>query len=173
MLRVLRFCLLLVLLGASTLAAGCSRTIGSPETDASSSATPSMSVQETGGQVTVTLDKAEYAPGDTIATTIHNGLSQTIWVEDHQTGCKIVLAEYLQAGRWQAIQNCRLMTPTRMVPLAAGSTTSAGLSTSQDFIADNTGWPPGAYRVTLTYSGSDKGTGEPSGVVHSAQFIVR
>jgi hypothetical protein len=123
--------------------------------------------------VTLTLDKSQYAANDTIAATIHNGLSQTIWVADHQTSCKIVLAEYLQEGQWQGIRNCQLMTPARMVPLAAGSTTSAGLSSSQGFIADDMGWPAGAYRVTLAYAGSDKGTGEPSGVVHSSQFTVR
>lgn len=167
----------------SALLAGCGQTggsAGSPQPGAFSSATSAISSspppatpspttagasgQQASGQVMLTLNKQHYSPGDTITVTIHNGLSQIIWSADHKTACTVVAAERLQNGQWEVMGLCRLETPTRMVALPAASETAQPLAT--------TGWPSGTYRVTLSYSGGDEGTGGPSGVAHSAEFTV-
>lgn len=162
--------LTLALVGVIVLCAGCGQAIGSsnsPQVGVSSSPTPTQAVQAgqpTQGQVTLTLDKQRYAMGDTIAVTIHNGSSKTIWTEDHQTNCTVVTAEHLEGSQWQAVGRCRLMTPTVVMPLSAASATVQQLF--------GTGWPSGLYRVTLTYTGGDEGTGGPGGIAHSAEFTI-
>lgn len=181
--RAIRLDVLAVVIGIAALLAGCGRTIGpggsqqmgasppattgvssSATAGTSSQATPGTSGQRTGGQVTLTLDKQRYATGDTIAVTIHNGLPQTIWATDHKTTCTVVTAERLQNGQWGAVGGCRLMTPTSMMPMPAASATVQHLSSS--------GWSSGTYRVTLTYTGGDEGSGSPGGVAYSVEFTV-
>ena len=165
--HAIRLRCLLAAIGVGALIAGCGQTTGSPgspQAGATSSATSGASGQLTSGQVTLTLDKQRYKPGDTVTATIHNGLSKAIWAEDHQTNCTVVTAEHLQDGQWQAVGRCRLMTPTIMMPLAAGSATVQRLF--------GAGWSGGLYRLTLTYTGGDEGAGGPGGVVHSAEFTI-
>jgi hypothetical protein len=180
--RALRRGFLLALISISALGVACGRTVGlpdSPQAGASSSTTPGAVGQITSGQVTLTLDKRQYTPSDTIVVTIHNGLPQAIWAADHQTNCTLVTAERLQDGQWAAMGKCPLMTPTRMVILPAGSSTPQQLSGAQGAVppesqapAPTESWTPGAYRVTLTYAGSADGTGGPGGVAHSVGFTI-
>jgi hypothetical protein len=184
--RIVSIKVLVTLVCVSTLSAllvGCGQTgdsAGSPQPGASSSATSIVSSsspsatpspttagasgQQTNGQVTLTLNKQHYSPGDTITVTIHNGLSQMIWSADHKTACTVVAAERLQNGQWEVMGLCRLETPTRMVALPATSATVQPFAT--------TGWPSGTYRVTLSYGGGDEGTGSPSGVAHSVECTI-
>ena len=165
--------ILVALLGVSALAAGCGSTsqVGlaapgkdsTPQASSTVSQTATASGQLTGGQVTLTLDKQRYGARDAVVVTITNGLSRTIWAEDHQTNCTVLVAEHAQAGAWVPVGTCRLMTPTRMTPLSAGATT-VDLNTSA--------WPAGNYRITLNYSAGDEGMGGPGGIVHSAEFTV-
>src|SRR5215831_1440730 len=151
--------LVIILVGIGTLSAllaGCGQPIGaaaSPQPGTSSSATrtfsaspsptmPGASGQQTNGQVTLTLNRQQYATGDTITVTIHNGLSQMIWSADHKTACTVLAAEYLQNGQWEAMGLCRLETPTLMVALPAASAIVQQFATI--------GWPSGTYRVTLS-----------------------
>jgi hypothetical protein len=174
--RAFRLGRLLALIGACALATGCGRPVDSstsPQAGATSSVTPGGSGQFVSGQVTLALDKQRYAAGDTINVTISNGLPQTIWSEDHQTNCTVLTAEHLQNGAWQAVGDCRLMTPTRIVPVSANSDTTEHLAVPR--VSSGSGWPSGTYRVTLTYTGGDEGTPIPagtSGVAHSAEFAV-
>jgi hypothetical protein len=126
--------------------------------------TAAASGQQTSGQVTLTLNKQHYSPGETVTVTIHNGLSQMIWSTDHKTACTVVVAERVQNGQWEAMGLCRLETPTRLVALPAASATPQPVATG--------GWPSGTYRVTLSYGGGDEGTGGPSGVAHSPEFTI-
>lgn len=165
--------ILVALLGVSALAAGCGSISqagpaapgkdSTPQASSTVSQTATASGQLTGGQVTLTLDKQRYGAHDAVVVTIANGLSRTIWAEDHQTNCTVLVAEHAQAGAWVPVGTCRLMTPTRSTPLSAGSTT-VQLNTS--------GWPAGNYRITLNYNAGDEGMGGPGGIVHSAEFTV-
>jgi hypothetical protein len=170
---------LLALVGIAVLGAACGRTAGLPATQqagASSSATPGASSQVVSGQVTLTLDRQQYTAGDIITVTIHNGLSQTIWTVDHQTNCTVVTAEHLQDGHWLAVGDCRLMTPTLLVPLPDHSATTAQLAVPSASSSSGSGWPTGTYHVTFTYNGGDEGSPSPggtSGIAHSAEFTLR
>jgi hypothetical protein len=176
--RAIRRGVLVAFVGSSVLLllAGCGRNVGSvgsagsPQPSTSSSATPNASNQLASGHVTLTVDKQRYATNDTIAVTIHNGLPQTIWAADHQTSCTTVTAERLQDGKWETVGVCRLMTPTRLVPLSAASAVVQHLVGTGS--SSGRGWPSGTYRVTLTYTGGDEGTSGPSGVVHSDEFTI-
>ncbi len=168
-----RAALLLTVLGASALGGvGCSQATGTPQIMGSGPATPSASGTVAGDLVTLTLDKQHYSASDTIVVTIHNGLSQTIWLEGQQTNCKAVLVERQQGDQWNRVQDCTLLTPAHPVPLAAGSTIAEGVAATQGFLADATGWPAGTYRVSLTYAAGATETAQPTRVVHSAEFVV-
>jgi hypothetical protein len=121
------------------------------------------------GRVTVTVDKTHYAPTDTITVTIFNGLAASVSTTDHQTNCTMVTLERSVNGAWQTIAPCRLMTPTRVVPIPPGATTQR---------LGSTAWPVGTYRVVFHYStepdaaptqGATPGQG---GVVYSANFTI-
>jgi hypothetical protein len=165
--------ILAALLGVSALAAGCGSITqagpatqgkdSTPQASSTVSQTATASGQLTGGQVTLTLDKQRYGARDAVVVTIANGLSRTIWAADHQTSCTVLVAERTQAGAWVPVGTCRLMTPTRLTPLPAGSTT-VHLNTSA--------WPAGNYRITLNYNAGDEGMSGPGGIVHSAEFAV-
>jgi hypothetical protein len=110
------------------------------------SPTSSSGIPDTSGKVTLALDKTSYAPGNTAIVTIGNGLSTKIVVSDHHTDCTYVQLQQQVAGAWQVVGECKLMTPTRLVGLAAGS------STSQKIVIPSGAQAAGIYRVALTYS---------------------
>lgn len=176
--RALNRALLLAVIGVSGVAllAGCGRTAnvsgssGSPQAGTTAPATPSPAGSQSGGPVTLTLDRQRYTAGATITVMIHNGLSATIWAADHQTSCTVVTAERLAGGQWQAVAGCRLMTPTRLVPLPAGSATEQLLHVQGTPLGGM--WQAGTYRVALTYSAGDELTGGRGGVAYSAQFTL-
>ena len=162
-----RSVLFLGLIGFSLLLAGCGSISqagsATQSADATASTTATSADEVTSGQVTLRLDEQRYDANNTVIVTIANGLSQTIWAADHNTGCTVLVAERAHAGAWEAVDNCHLMTPTRLMALPPGVTT-ARLGTS--------GWPAGTYRITLTYNSGDEGTGGPGGAAHSAEFTV-
>jgi hypothetical protein len=96
--------------------------------------------------VTLALDKSTYAPGSAAIVTIQNGLSSKIAVTDHHTSCSFVQLEQMVAGVWQPVGKCPLMTPTRLVELAAGS------STPQKIFIPSGSQASGTYRVLLRYN---------------------
>ena len=121
------------------------------------------------GQVTVAVDKTHYAPTDTITVTILNGLATTISTTDHQTNCTVVMLERLVNGAWQPVGACRLMTPTRVVPISPGTTVQQ---------LGSTAWPAGTYRVAFRYFTEPDGeSGQATasaqgGLVYSATFTI-
>jgi hypothetical protein len=110
------------------------------------SPSPSSGTPDTSGKVTLLLDKTSYAPGSAAIVTIANGLATKIVVTDHHTSCTYVQLEQQVAGQWQPVGQCKLMTPTRLVELAAGSVTP------QRLIIPAGPGGAGIYRVTLRYS---------------------
>ena len=155
------------LTGFSVLLAGCGSISqagsAAQSADATASTTANSEDVVTSGQVTLHLDKQRYSANNTVVVTIANGLSQMIWAADRRTSCTVLVAEQAHAGAWEAMDNCHLMTPTRLMALLPGVTTTR-LSAS--------GWPAGAYRITLTYNSGDEGMGGVGGVIHSAEFTI-
>jgi hypothetical protein len=107
--------------------------------------------------VRLVLDKPAYASGSAVVASIENGSSMKITVTDHHTNCTYVVLEFLQSD-WQPVDSCKLMTPTRLVELAAGSVTV------QKIGIPNGPNAAGTYRVALPYS--------PGGPAYSATFTV-
>jgi hypothetical protein len=126
-----------------------------PSTTASP--TSSSDTHDTSGKVTLVLDKTSYAPGSTAIVTIGNGLSTKIVVSDHHTDCTYVQLQQQVAGAWRLVGECKLMTPTRLVALAAGS------ATPQKIVIPSGAQAAGAYRVALTYSNT---------TIYSSTFTV-
>ena len=121
------------------------------------------------GQVTVTLDRATFAPSDTITVYVNNGLSASIQVADHQTACTIVTMQRSQGDSWQAVGPCRIMIVTRIKNLPAHTTTVVQLGPSAGQFAQ-TLWPAGTYRIALYYVSPAPERVSP---VYSARFEIR
>ena len=124
----------------------------------------------TPGPVTVTADKQQYGPKDTIAVTIVNGLSGTIVAADHQSNCTTVTLEWWSGANWQAQNPCKLMTATRLIPISAGATMAQQL---QPQGGTPPGWATGTYRVAFAYYVGAPGhlSGSPT-TIYSATFTV-
>jgi hypothetical protein len=108
--------------------------------------------------VALVLDKTSYPPGATVVVTIKNGLSSRIMVTDHHSSCTYVDLQQQVAGQWQLVGECKLMTPTRLVELAAGSVTP------QSIVIPIGAGSAGTYRVALTYNNTT--------TTYSSTFIV-
>lgn len=123
-------------------------TPGTVHAVSSTTASPGQSsvTPVTSGKVTLVLDKTSYAPSSAAIVTIENGLGSKIVVTDHHTNCTYVQLEQQVAGQWHPVGQCKLMTPTRLVVLAAGSVTPQRIVIPSDPAA------AGTYRVALTYS---------------------
>lgn len=116
------------------------------------------------GAVRLALDKAAYAPGDTVTVTMENGLSVKIVVSDHHTGCTEVQLEKLVQGSWQPAGGaCKLLTPVRLITLAPGSVTPRRIGIPTGASA------AGTYRVKLVYGAGGASQGS---VALSATFTV-
>ncbi len=120
-------------------------------------------VTVTRGAVTVTTSKTQFTRGETISVYISNGLSQSIFVADHQTACSLVTFELQSTSGWRPLAPCRLMTPTRAVEITSGATDTQLIPTSA------TGWPTGTYRIRLGYA--LQSFGNPT-IVYSGLFTV-
>ena len=118
------------------------------------------------GSVRLVLGQAQFHPGDRVTVTIENGLAQTISATDHHASCTLIQLDKLVNGSWKPAGICRLMTPTLVVDLPAGSVTPqmVGLPTGQD--------AGGTYRMMLMYGVSGQSSSGQGGPAYSATFIV-
>ncbi len=127
------------------------------------------------GHVTLTLNKARYAPEDPFLVTIHNGLNHAIWVQDQQSGCTSLTVEHNIGGEWDTIGQCVMTRPARTVAIASGGSLSQRIDFAQGMDTGG-GWPAGAYRVTLTYA-IDQQAAAPAtnggNMTQSAEFSVQ
>ena len=106
--------------------------------------TPPRSNGNSNGHVTVTVDASHYGATDTIGIAINNASGGDISTPDHQTNCKEVTLLRSVNGAWEPQRQCRLLSPTRLVTLAPGST-------PQPLAPGSTPWPAGIYRVAFAY----------------------
>lgn len=136
-----------------------------PLSTPTSSGHPGITATAAPGKVSVVLGTTSPAAGDIITLTIANGLSTGIAVTDHHTNCTYVQLQKEVSGTWQPIGDCKLMTPTRLVTLPAGSVTP------QKIGIPNGPGTAGTYRVMLMY-GAAGGSGLGN-VAYSPSFTVR
>jgi hypothetical protein len=138
--------------------------------DEAATMTPGFSGQTTPGQVTLTLNKTQYSSEDPVIVTVHNGLSQSIWLGDSAPGCPSVVLERQVNGQWQRASQCAPAALPRSVAIAAGAQrvvridAAAGMDTGA-------GWPAGTYRATLSYATDQKAQSAQSSA-QSAPFTI-
>jgi hypothetical protein len=118
------------------------------------------------GGVRLALDKSAYHPGDKVVVTIENGLSTDIVVSDHHTNCGYTVLQQFSGGTWLPIGKCKLLTPTRLVKLAARSVTPQNIGIPSGPSA------AGTYRVELTYAAGAGASSAQQGPVYSPTFTV-
>lgn len=105
------------------------------------------------GSVTISTDRTTYAPGDTMAVTVHNTLATPIYALDTLASCSILSLHYQVNGTWQTSQvaQCPLKRRAQLVKIDAGATYTAHIT------AGYPGWnqltfPKGSYRLVLLYT---------------------
>lgn len=127
----------------------------------------------TSGAVTLVLNQTSYGPNDTIHITIRNGLKTTILTPDHRTDCMLVELERQSGSTWQAVAPCRLEIVTKIVSLAAGSSTPQLLAPVGTNPSAGGSWPAGTYRIAFGYGVGSQEALTQQTVVYSATFAVR
>jgi hypothetical protein len=126
------------------------------------------------GAVVVMPSSDRYARGEVIEATVANGLDNTIFGEDSQSDCSILLLELKKGGAWQPIPGCEQRRPP--VSVAIGSSRGRSVTidpASPGFAAalgqDAVPLEPGTYRLTFTYSVGQAGGPQAA---HSAPFEI-
>lgn len=142
---------------------GCGTSTGSGNSNPGTSTT---------GHVRISTDHTSYQPGDAIQVTVTNQLSKSIFAYDTRASCSILGLDMQVNGRWQgaSVARCPLGRMARWVEIPVGKPYTAtiqagGLSTGS--------FPPGIYRLSLSYSMSPTPTGL-SGLttIYSASLTV-
>jgi len=144
-------------------------TTGAEGNDAASM-TPGYSGQTTHAQVTLTLNKMQFGAEDPVIVTVHNGLTQTIWLSDSKTGCPSVVLERQVNGQWQPVKRCALGPKPRSTSLSAGSEKVVQLDATTG-IDTGAGWPAGTYRATMSYT-TDQAIASAQTLILSTQFFI-
>ena len=126
----------------------------------------------TSGPVTLVLNQSSYGLGDTIKVTIKNGLQSQIFSADHHSDCTPVDLERQSGGTWQTVASCRLEIVTRILPLAAGSSTLQVLAPAGTTQSAGSRWPAGTYRIAFSYGVGSAEALTTQTLVYSATFAI-
>jgi hypothetical protein len=150
---------------------------------ASATGVTTMTVIPTPGAVTLHLGQTHAGVTDAVSVTVANGLPMEILVADHQSECTVVTLERQVGSGWLAVAPCQLETPTRLLPIAPGTTETPVLGPAGGPQARV--WQAGTYRFTLHYSVDAEASAEvgaavqmsqaapaPAGVVYSQIFTI-
>ncbi|HEY7415144.1 MAG TPA: hypothetical protein VH593_08130 [Ktedonobacteraceae bacterium] len=135
-------------LGLGILLVGCA-----PGGGTTSSPTPASTA---GGRlVSISTDKATYAPDGTITVTVHNTLATPIYAMDTLASCSILSLQFQVNGAWQASQvaQCPQKRPARPVKIDAGATYTAMITAGYPGL-QQLPFPTGSYQLALVYATS-------------------
>ena len=119
--------------------------------------------------MTLATDRATYAPSDAIMVTLINSGPASLYVPDHQTCCTIISLRLQTAHGWQPVGDCKMMTASRIIEVAAGATVRVELKPGAGMMRA-TPWPPGVYHVALRYTLTPQGGDAQT--LESAEFTV-
>ncbi len=130
----------------------------------------------TGGAVTLSVGGARYATSDRILVTIHNAGGTTIYAQQHNTSCSMILLQRLSGGVWLPVFPCvnGLPHPTvgRVAPGSAFGVPLVPVVTGDAEGTDGVTWPVGTYRAALHYTTSQTASFGQGTTVYSATFSV-
>jgi hypothetical protein len=111
--------------------------------------------------VTVTTDRAQYAPTDAISATVANGLAVAIQASATHTNCTILQLEQHVNDTWVPIGTCQEFRASPPVVILAGASLRV-------VIPGETNRAPGEYRLTLAYRPAGNGGITPDYVALAA-----
>lgn len=106
-----------------------------------------------GDRVRIVTDHSTYRPNEPIDARVVNTLGRSIFALDTRASCSILGIEWQTNGQWEPAQGaeCPLGRMAVMVEIQPGATYQAVITAGFPGLrAAN--FPPGAYRLTLTYS---------------------
>jgi hypothetical protein len=135
---------------------------------------PSTRISE--GAISVLLSTDQYKKGEIIATTITNGLDQTIYTLDMKTGCTIVILEKWNGSVWEALNVCGMarfpivfaIGPSLERSVLLDPFSSAyGITEQQGPYLDE-----GTYRILFTYRLEPGGEGDEPFSAYSKDFNI-
>ncbi|HEX6798425.1 MAG TPA: hypothetical protein VF116_12015 [Ktedonobacterales bacterium] len=166
--------------GGSADTSGTSSTTANPATataSASASAATATATASgaTSGAVTLSVGAGQYSASDRVVVTIRNGGDTSIFVQQHNTSCSLILLERLVNGAWQQVYPCNDGFPHPTVgEVAAGSAKVVQLVPLVSGNAEATGsqWQAGTYRAALSYVTSQTTSFSQGTVVYSSTFAV-
>jgi hypothetical protein len=124
--------------------------------------------------VSIGTDRTTYAPADSIAVSVTNNLSMSIYAYDTRASCTILDLQMQVNGSWQAtrIARCPLGRPAMRVEIAAHTTYTAMIKAGSPGVSQAI-FPAGTYRLVLMYSTSATTTPQQTmTTVYSAVFTV-
>lgn len=156
--RVRRTLVLIALCLALLGAPACTQSASQPGGGTSVSTTPPTQA------VVLTTDQSSYSPSSTIVVTITNRRQVSVFSMDHQSLCAVITLERLAETAWAPQRPCRLMSPTRIVEVVAGTTQIT-------LAPGDAPWLVGTYRVVFHYA-LERGGDMSGAMVESAQFTV-
>lgn len=131
----------------------------------------------TGGPVSIGTDHSTYKPTDTINISVTNHLSTSIFAYDTRASCTILDLQMQVNGVWQDTQiaRCSLGRPAMLVETPAMKAYTAKITAGSPGVIQAT-FPPGTYRLLLTYSTSripmSQQSSQNTTTIYSANFAV-
>ena len=178
-------CALVVLLagcGVTTTGAGDAGPASSPTANpatasASASAATATATASgaTSGAVTLSVGAGQYSASDRVVVTIRNGGDTTIFAQQHNTSCSLILLERLVNGAWQPVYPCNDGFPHPTVgEIAAGNAKVVQLVPIVTGNAEGIGgqWQAGTYRAALSYVTSQTASFNQGTIAYSGIFTV-
>ena len=130
----------------------------SPRTSASPAASPSTDLgeptQPAEKKVLVTSSASAYPARAPIVIVVVNGLDRTVFAEDAQTDCSILILQRQEGDRWTDVVACAQQRPPATVaigPAHARTVTLRPDSINVQTAGKPTGLPPGTYRAAYRY----------------------
>ena len=161
--------------GPSHAATSTTATASASAGTSASSATATAS-GATSGAVTLMVGAAQYAVSDRIIVTIRNGSSATIYVQQHNTSCSMILLEHVVNGAWQPVLPCvnSFPHPTvgRVMPGASFSVQLVPIVSGDAEATGGVQWPVGTYRAMLLYTTSQTTPVAQGTASYSGTFAV-
>lgn len=142
--------------------------------NSSSAAGNSQQGTPTSGPVSIGTDRTTYMPADSIAVSVTNNLSTSVYAYDTRANCTILDLQMQINGSWQATQiaRCPLGRPAMRVEIAAHATYTAMIKAGSLGVSQAS-FPAGSYRLVLMYSTSATTTPQQTmTTVYSAAFSV-